>query len=387
MQLLVKTNHGLEEVLAKELERIGASKIELKKRAVSFEGDLKTLYRANHELRTALRILKPIHEFTAKSADELYKKSKAFDWSEIMTLNQTFAIDSRVYSDYFDHSKYVALRVKDAIADRFRKETGKRPNVDTRHPDVRIHVHVADRKVTFSLDSSGESLHKRAYRQKGHRAPLNEVLAAGMVLLTAWDGTSPLLDPMCGTGTIALEAAMIAANIPPGLMRAHYGFMNWPDFDQDLWAEVKNEAESRISKTNTLIYASDKNQRSINLARSAAGKLRLGNMIEISQQDVFQINGIENGGTIIMNPPYGERIQERDILDLYKRLGDHLKQQFNGYDAWIISSNKDALKNIGLRPSKKITLFNGPLECKFQKFEMYRGSKKSKYSKLSQDLE
>ncbi|HIA37038.1 MAG TPA: hypothetical protein EYN89_10015 [Flavobacteriales bacterium] len=378
MKFLAKTFHGLEDVLAKELDVLGAKAVLPIKRAVSFEGDKKLLYKSNLHLRTALRILVPIAEFTANTDQELYNEVKSINWPEYININQTFAIDSVVFSERFTHSQYVALKVKDAIVDQFKERLGKRPSVDPKFADNRINVHIAHNKVSISLDSSGDSLHKRGYRRKGHIAPLNEVLAAGMLMLAEWDSTIPLIDPMCGSGTFLMEAAMMAYNMPPGIKKKHYSFMNWKDYDQDLWKKVSEESKSNMITPEVNIQGGDIAMQSIDLSKMASLDFNLRKAIKLERISFNKHLPSSESGMLILNPPYGERITPKDLLDLYESIGNQLKKSYAGFDAWIFSSNKEAMKRIGLRPSRKYTLFNGALECKFQKFSMYAGSHKIK---------
>jgi len=378
LKLTAKTFQGLENVLAKELELLGAEDITILKRAVSFSGNKELLYKSNLHLRTALRILHPIYTFIATNENDLYKKVSEFDWSAYLKLSQTFAIDSVVFSDYFTHSKYVALKCKDAIVDQFRDKTGKRPSIETKTPDVQFNVHVYKDEFTISIDSSGDSLHKRGYRNSQHDAPLNEVLAAGMLLLTGWEKSIPLIDPMCGSGTILMEATMIACNMPPQINRKTYGFMNWNDYEPELWNKVYEDAKSNIDKSEINITGGDISRRSIDISKESLIKFGFHRDVRINKISFMDFLPKSSTGMLIMNPPYGERQKEDDIFSLYKNIGSHLKQNFAGFDAWILSSNKDALKFIGLHPSKKLTLFNGALECKFQKFSLYQGSLKQK---------
>ena len=379
MELIVKTFHGLEEVLAEELRQLGAANPKPLKRAVAVEGDLELMYKANLHLRTALRVLRTIHKFRARNEDELYRNIYQYNWGQWMGVNQTLAIDPVVSSEHFRHSRYVALKVKDAIVDQFRKKTGRRPSVDTQNPDLRINVHVWDQEFTLSLDSSGDSLHKRGYRARGHRAPLNEALAAGMILLSEWDGKKPLIDPMCGSGTIPMEAAMISAGFAPGLKRKGYGFMDWKDYDPDLWKRLYTQAIVKAGEPMAEILASDISGRAMEPAQEAVDRFKFNQHIRLMTRSFQDVKPKSEEGILFMNPPYGERLLERDLFAMYKMIGDHLKTNFSGFDAWILSSNLSALKHVGLRPSRKITLFNGPLECKFQKFSMYRGSKKARF--------
>lgn len=367
--------HGLEDLLVDELTQIGATNIQKSTRAVEFEGDKEVLYRANYELRTAIRILKPFYQFRARHENHLYKKVMEFDWSELLSVDRTLAIDSAVKSKYFTHSKYIALKTKDAIVDQFRNRTGRRPSIDIKNPDVRLNLHVFEDQCSISLDSSGDSLHKRGYRLNTVSAPINEILAAGMILTSGWDGSEAFFDPMCGSGTIAIEAAMMARNMPPQILRERFAFMGWKDFDSHLWQKVVENAQSKIRDIQVPIFAFDKDPQARHYTRKNAMLAGVEDFITLDRKDFFQITPPAEKGLIIMNPPYDERMPEEDIAAFYKDIGDHLKQTFAGWTAWMISSNKDALKSVGLRPSKKKTLYNGKLECKFQKFEMFAGKR------------
>ncbi|WP_044262742.1 THUMP domain-containing class I SAM-dependent RNA methyltransferase [Saccharicrinis fermentans] len=377
MKLIAKTFHGLEGVLAEELEGIGAKEVKAVNRAVEFEGDKEILYKANLQLRTAIRILLPIHHFTAKNDQELYDEVKKFDWSTIMSVHETLAIDPVVFSEIFTHSQYVALKMKDAIVDQFREKEGKRPSVDVENPSIRLVIHLAKEKATISLDSSGDSLHKRGYRTGHHKAPLNEVLAAGMVMLSGWDKKMPLIDPMCGSGTILMEAVMLAKNYPPGLHKKSFGFMGWKDYDKKLWNKVVDEAKEKITHPRLRIFGSDANIKAIDVARESALQFRFNRDISFSVTSFERLEPVYPKGMIIMNPPYGERLmKDKDIVDFYRMIGNQLKQTFIGYDAWVITSDKEALKNVGLKPLQKLKLFNGGLECGFHKFNIYDGTMK-----------
>ncbi len=380
-KMLAKTLSGLEKVLATELQTCGAQKIDVRKRAVSFSGNVETMYRLNLCLRTALRILKPIAKFRVRNERQLYDKTSDINWTKYMGVDDTLAVDSVVRSDYFKHSKFAALKVKDAMVDRFRKEFGRRPSVDVVRPTLRLNVHIFDDICTLSLDSSGDSLHKRGYRLEKSEAPLNEILAAGLVQLSEWDATIPFVDPMCGSGTIAIEAALLACNIAPGLGRSYFGFMTWPDFDKKLWQKIVDEARAKIVEPKAPIIASDMSKGVVRIAHANIKRAKLSRHIELSQSRFEDLLPPAGPGIIIINPPYGERMQQHDLVDLYGKIGDQLKQGCHGYEAWILSSNKEGLKHIGLRPSRKLTLFNGPLECKYHRFSIYQGSVKSKYKK------
>ncbi|MEZ4888849.1 MAG: THUMP domain-containing protein [Chitinophagales bacterium] len=376
-ELIAKTFHGLEETLAQEIRDIGGKVIAVQTRAVLFETDLKGMYRANLELRTALRILKPIHTFRAYKNNQLYSRTQLVNWSDYMDVDDTIAIDSVVSSQYFKHSKYVALKVKDAIVDQFREKTGSRPSVDTDEPTLRMHVYIKEQEVTLLLDASGDSLHRRGYRLEQNEAPLNEVLAAGLVLLSGWRGETPFFDPMCGSGTIPIEALMIARRIAPQLQRDYFGFLTWKDFDQDLWEGVLKEAEDRIIPCDQPIFGADISEKTLDIAVNNIERAGLEDEIELLVGDFFEQSApFEEGGCIIMNPPYGERLQPEDIEAFYKEIGNQFKHSYTGWEAWVLSGNIPALKRLGLRASRRIPLFNGPLECRLYQFQMYKGSKK-----------
>lgn len=379
MKFVAKTFFGLQDVLAKEIEALGGTDIVPLKRAVQFEGDKELLYRLNYESRTALRILWPFKTFKTKHDKHFYKKMYETDWSKYLSLDDTFAIDAVTQSKYITHSKYLALKAKDAIVDQFRENTGLRPNVNTQSPTLRLNVHISrDNLCTLSWDSSGDSLHKRGYRIDTLEAPINEALAAGMVLLSGWEKDCAFLDPMCGSGTIVIEAAMIANNIPPQINRNNFGFQNWRNYDQELWEKVKRTAEEKISSFEYPIIGTDKNFQAIRISNDNALTAGLEGKVSFERKKLESLKRPTDKGVIVMNPPYDERLEELDINGLYQLMGDTFKQEFSGWQAWVISSNMEALKQIGLRPSRKIPLFNGSLECSFRKFEMYAGSKKAK---------
>lgn len=383
---VAKTMAGLEEVLAAELSAIGAENVEILNRAVSFEGSKEIMYKANYLCRTALRILKPISSFIARNEQMLYNNIFKIKWYDVFNINETFAVDAVVSGNYFTHSQYVALKVKDAIADEFRERFGARPSVDTERPDLRINIHIDNEKVTLSYDSSDESLHRRGYRKAVDKAPINEVLAAGLIKLTGWNYDKNFIDCMCGSGTIPIEAAMAAMNIPAGYFRQRYGFMSWHDFDAELWKKVKDEADEAIRDFDYEIIASDHSSKAVEIARANIQGAHLSHDITLSHQDMFKMTPPEGEGIMVINPPYGERLEENDIIELYKNIGNALKRNFKGYEAWVISSNQDALKMIGLKPSKKIEIYNGPLECRFEKFEVFSGSYKEKVMKEIEEM-
>lgn len=372
---IAKTLSGLEPALAAELKSIGATGVRELKRAVAFDGDLRMLYRCNYELRTALRVLVPIHSFPAYNEKNLYEGIREIDWSQYMSINDTLAVDAITQGEVFRHSQYVGLLTKDAIVDQFRDRFQRRPNVNIAAPVLRINIHIQGTHCDVSLDASGDSLHRRNYRRDTVEAPLNEVLAAGMILLSGWNGKSDFVDPMCGSGTLPIEAAMIATRTPPQIKRESFGFFRWPDFNRKLWQEVKKEADDRIQSPEFQIFASDKDNRARNATSINAMSASLENVIHTDKTAFEKLDPPGPAGVLITNPPYDERLKMDDIVAFYKSIGDRLKKHWTGWDAWLISSNRDALKHVGLRPSRKITLFNGALECSFQKFELYEGSK------------
>jgi putative N6-adenine-specific DNA methylase len=366
-----KTVSGLEDVLKSELETLGAIEPQLLKRAVTFKGDKELLYKANYSCRTALRILQPVTTFTVAKQEDLYNNLKEFPWENLLDTSKTLAVDAVNSTSVFTNTQYISLKTKDAIVDRFRDKTGQRPSVSLDAPDLRINVHIYKETCTISLDSSGSSLHKRGYRKKQGIAPLNEVLAAGLVLLSEWDKNSLFYDPMCGSGTILIEAAMIAREIPAGYFRDEFGFMKWVDFDAGLWSKVKDEAESMIKRNPVPMFGSDISSKVLQNTRENLGFANFLDDIVLNASSFEESDPPGPKGTIVCNPPYDERLQIDDIIGFYKMIGNVLKRKYNGYQAWIISSDLRALKFIGLHPSKKIILFNGPLECRFVRFDMY----------------
>ena len=376
IQYIAKTFAGLENVLAKELSDLGAKEIKTLRRGVQFTGDKKLLYETNYLCRTALRIIKPIATFKALNEEQLYNEIGKTDWSEYMGLHNTFSIDGITSYSNITHSKYLALKTKDAIVDQFREKFGKRPNVDTDNPDLSINVRIFKNECTVSLDSSGESLHKRGYRIATGPAPLNEVLAAGLIQLSGWKADTNLIDPMCGSGTIPIEAALFACNIPAGFFREDYALKKWKDFDAELWEKVKNQAIENKKEFKYEIWGSDWSGRILSTAKENVASAGLENEIILRTSFFDDVEPLKDGGFIITNPPYGERIKTHDIKNLYKGIGDSLKQKYSGFTAWVLSGNMEALKFVGLRPSRNIIVFNGPLECRFAKFEIYSGSKK-----------
>ena len=374
-ELIAKTFMGLEPVLAKELTQLGANEVQIGRRMVSFMGDKEMMYRANFQLHTAIRILKPIKHFKALSADDVYREVQKIDWSEYIGLDKTFAVDSVVFSEEFRHSKFVAYKVKDAIVDQFREKTGKRPNISVANPDIRLNIHIAEDKCTLSLDSSGESLHRRGFRQESVEAPLNEVLAAGMILMTGWQGETDFIDPMCGSGTLLVEAALIAHNMAPGLFRKEYAFEKWPDFDSDLFDRIYNDDSSEREFTHH-IYGYDVDIKAVNTARLNVRAAGLLNDITVEEADFKNFTQPKEKSIIVTNPPYGERISTPDLLGTYKMIGERLKHQFLNNDAWILSYREECFDQIGLKPSIKIPVYNGSLECEFRKYQIFDGKMK-----------
>ena len=375
-KLIAKTFMGLEPVLAKELTRLGANNVEIGRRMVSFTGDKEMMYRANFSLHTAIKILKPINHFKARSADDVYEKIMEMDWSKYLDNERTFTVDAVVFSEDFRHSKFVAYKVKDAIVDQFREKTGKRPNISVANPDIRLHIHIAEDDCTLCLDSSGESLHRRGYRQESVDAPLNEVLAAGMILMTGWQGDTDFIDPMCGSGTLLIEAALIARNMAPGLFRKEYAFEKWPDFDSELFDKIYND-ESQERDFQHHIYGYDIDIKAVNTARLNVKAAGLTADITIEQQDFKDFTQPKEKSILVSNPPYGERISTPDLLGTYRMIGERLKHQFVGGEAWILSYREECFEQIGLKPSIKIPVFNGSLECEFRKYQMFDGKMKS----------
>ena len=392
--MLAKTFKGLEEVLAQELIGLGANDVLIERRAVSFRGDKALLYRANLCLRTASRVLVPIatgklknknEKSKVKPEDWLYELANEIDWAQYMTVDTSFAIDATVYSETFRNSRFVTYRVKDAIADYWTRKEGKRPNVSTQEPELLINVHIANEQVTVSLDSSGESLHKRGYRVANTEAPINEALAAGMLLMAGWKGQSDFYDPMCGSGTLLIEAALIARNIAPGVFRQSFAFEKWRDFDAELWSDIYNDDSAEREFTHK-IYGSDASFYAIQQAAKNIKSAGVQKDIELRQirleeiKNPFSLSCEEGEGgvspLVMLNPPYGERLaSNKDMEELYAKIGTALKHQFTGATAWIISSNAAAMKCIGLKPTKKYRLLNGELDCQFNQYELFAGKR------------
>lgn len=378
-KMVAKTLFGFEEILAKELTQLGAQDVKIGVRHVSFTGDKGFMYKANLGLRTAIKILKPIKTFRIHKEKDLYTNVYRMNWKKYLKATGSLAVDATVHSTIFTHSQYTALKTKDAIVDKFRDETNERPNVDLRFPDVKINVHIDRSLCTISLDSSGESLHRRGYKIATNIAPINEVLAAGLIMLSGWDGQSDFMDPMCGSGTVLAEAAMIACNIPPNLMRKEFGFERWQDWDVELFEKIE---ESLLKKTRDFhhkIYGFDKSPSAVAKAKENIKNAHLDDFITIKHEDFFKTQRAGEAKLhMVFNPPYGERL-DIEMEGFYKNIGDTLKQNYPNTDAWFITSNLEALKHVGLRPSRKIKLMNAKLESRLVKYEIYAGSKKGKY--------
>nr|WP_148264609.1 THUMP domain-containing protein [Christiangramia forsetii] len=375
-RMIAKTLYGFESILAKELLDLGALDIKEGNRMVSFAGDKGFMYKANLCLRTAIKILKPYESFRVNSEQELYDNIKKLPWEKFLADDGSLAIDSAVHSEIFTHSQYVALKSKDAIVDRFREKFGKRPDVDLDFPDLRINIHIENNFCNVSFDSSGDSLHKRGYRTATNIAPINEVLAAGMLLMSGWDGQCDFLDPMCGSGTIPIEAAMIACNIPPNLNRKEFAFEKWNDWDEDLYEKIEESAMKKVRDFHFKIKGYDKAPSAIMKAKDNVKNANLSDFIDIEQRSFFESEKQKEGYLhMLFNPPYGERL-EIDIEDFYGKIGDTLKQNYPGTHAWFIATNFEAIKSVGLRASRKIKLYNGPLEARLLKYVLYEGSKK-----------
>jgi putative N6-adenine-specific DNA methylase len=379
--MVAKTIFGLEELCSYELKKLGAENIETHNRAVSFEGNIGVMYKANLMLRTALRVLIKFAEFEVHNEQELYDEIKSIEWEKLINNNDTIAIDTVLNTEIFNHSQYISQKTKDAICDRFRELTGIRPSVDLDNPTLRLHLHISNNRCTVALDSSGDSLHKRGYRDKTNLAPINEVLAAGLVQLSGWDKRSTFLDPMCGSGTILIEAAMLAANIPAGYFRTNYGFKNWKlllPFDEELWTKVFDAAIEKISTEEVKLYGIEISPHVARKAKENVKRSKTDDIIRIRSADFLSSDppSVVGKPILLMNPPYGERMNKEDINALYKSVGDTFKKKYAGFECWIISSNMEALKQVGLSTSKRLVVYNGQLECRFFRYSIYDGSKK-----------
>jgi len=376
IKFVAKTLYGLETVLADELSAIGAANVQIVNRAVTFSGSKELLYRVNYCARTALSVLMPVGEFKIRSKDDLYKGGSKIEWDRFMGPDDTFSIAPVVNSPYFDHSGYAGLLLKDSVADYFRNKSGRRPSVDTNDPVILINVHISNDLVTISIDSSVVPLFKRGYRQEQAVAPLNEVLAAGILLLSGWDASVTLIDPMCGSGTIPVEAGLIACKVPPGKFRKYFGFQRWKDFDEDLFMKIKLMCDSEIRPSPVKIYGSDISEEALHQSSNNLKRAGLSDEVSLKLADFKDLKSVDDRGFVFLNPPYGQRLQPEELDGLYSMIGTTLKHNFSGNTAWLITSNRESLKKVGLKPKEKHTLFNGALECTLLKYEMYQGTKK-----------
>ena len=373
--MVATTLTGLETVLAEEITALGGENVSTARRAVRFYGDDALLYRSNLALRTALRVLVPLVEFNASDEEMLYREVRGFPWEDVFSLDQTFVIDAVASGTVFRHSRYVALKTKDAIADRFRQHFGQRPSVDTHTADIFIHVRVHDRQVILSLDSSGVSLDKRGYRKVANEAPINEALAAGILLMTGWKPSQALLDPMTGSGTFGIEAALIGTQTPPGMNRS-FAFQRWNEFDANLFESVRFALSNKIQDPELKIFSRDILSKNMDIVSQNAANAGMDDYLNIKKEDFFDSSPKEPGGILVLNPPYGQRLQTAEIETFYARIGDTLKQRYEGYDAWIISSDPEALKAVGLKATQKADVMNGGLPARLLKYEIYKGSKR-----------
>jgi putative N6-adenine-specific DNA methylase len=379
-EMVAKTFEGFEELLVSELTGMGAQEAKAGFRAVEFKGDLNTLYRTNISSRLALRILVPWVRFRAQSPEQLYRLAMQLPFEQVLELRQTFAIDAAVSSTIFTHSQFASLKLKDAIADRFRQRTGERPNVEVDRPDIRFNLLVREDEITILIDSSGESLHKRGYRGSGGSAPINEALAAGLLLMAGYDGSQPLLDPMCGSGTILCEALLIASRQLPNAGRHYYSFRNWKSFDEAEFAAIRKQLLAMVQTPQHIIAGSDISKKQLALSREHLDELKFGERVQLSLCDFLEVQPPEAQGILIMNPPYGERLPLDEAEEFYGNLGSRFKHSWSGWKVWIISSHLEALKRIGLKPFRKKKMYNGPLECLFLGYDMFRGTLKEKKS-------
>jgi putative N6-adenine-specific DNA methylase len=380
MRFVAKTLYGLEKLLSEELISLGAGNVQTANRAVLFEGEMSLLYRVNYSVRTALSVLMTIADFKIKSKDDLYKGGSKIEWERYMDPDDTFSIVPVINSPHFVHTGYAGLILKDSIADSFRIKTGRRPSVDPNNPRILINLHISNDHATISIDSSVVPLFKRGYRQEQSLAPLNEVLAAGIILLSGWKVSATLTDPMCGSGTIPIEAGLIACKIPPGKFRKFFGFQRWKDFDKDLFEKIKLECDSRIQVSPVKIFGSDISEQVLQFAKANVERAGLSEVITLGISDFKDLRSVDDQGYVFLNPPYGQRIQPEEIDELYGMIGTTLKHNFPGTTVWLITSNRESLKYVGLKPKEKHILFNGALDCILLKFEMYQGSKKQKKS-------
>jgi len=384
IKITIKTFFGLEEVLKEELEELGYKNIKVLNRAVQIEGTWKDVYFLNLHVRCGISVLAEIANFNVKTEEDLYKKCLKIDWTSYFDVDKTFAVKGAIFSDIFNHSQYPFLLVKDAIVDTFRDKLKERPDVNVKVPQVLFDVYINDNNVIISLNSSGVPLFQRGYRQSAGEAPLNEVVAAALIRMSGWDRKSNFIDPFCGSGTLLIEAGMLAANIPSNIERQHYAFKNFANYDAKLWEQVYEEANSRCSSLPCKIYGSDIDPDMVMKTKRNLRGVAVGRFISAEISDFKDLKQIEGPGVMVTNPPYGERMGD-NIEELYEGLGDWMKASMQGYVCWMISASEDGFKSIGLRPERRIKLYNGDLECSFRKFSIYEGSKKAKFQVEQED--
>ena len=374
-RLIVKTLFGLEEILGKELLALGGREIKTLNRAVAVVGDMGFVYKINIALRTGLRVLLPVAEFEMEDVEHYYEEMFDIPWEAYFDIEKSFAIDVVGTNDLLNHSSFAGLKAKDAVVDRFRSKSGERPSVERGTPDVPIHIHIYERTIRVYLDASGDSLHKRGYRLKAGFAPLNEVLAAGIILHSKWNGGMPVLDPMCGSGTFLVEAALIAHQLPPNIYRESFAFHHWKDFDASLYEKIREGLLSRAKEYEGKIMGRDKEEYTLEAAAENIERAMFDDAIRLRQADFFEAEPPAEKGLMLVNPPYNVRIQAQ-THKMYRQMGDTLKSKYAGWEVYWITSDMEAIKSIGLRPSRKWNLFNGELECKLLRFDMYEGTKK-----------
>lgn len=384
LKITIKTVFGLEDALNEELNELGFSNGKVINRAVQIKGTWKDVYYLNVYLRCAISVLVEIDSFFIKDEDDLYKKCKRIDWTKYFSMEKTFAVKGAVFSDMFNHSQYPMLVVKDAIVDRFRDDLGDRPDVDIKKPQVLFDVYIKQKSVVVSLNTSGAPLFQRGYRESVGLAPLNEVVAAGLIRLSGWDRKSTFIDPFCGSGTILIEAALLAAGIPSMVERQHFAFKNFANFQPEIWDEIQDGITRHVKELPCEIIGSDISAEMVLKARRNLGGLSIGRFVKVENLSFDEIKQPADSGVMVINPPYGERMGE-NVEELYEDLGDWMKTQMHGFDCWILSSNYDAFKRVGLRPDRKIKMYNGELECSFRKFSIYKGSKRTKFQDIQAD--
>ncbi len=379
LTITLKTFYGLEKVLVEELEELGYKEAIALNRAVQIKGTWKDVYYLNLHLRCAISVLVQIGQFKIRKEDDLYKSCMKIDWTEYFSVDKTFAVKGAVYSDMFRHSRYPFLVVKDAIVDTFRDKLGDRPNVNVKTPQVAFDVYVNRDQVTLSLNTSGAPLFKRGYRDETGEAPLNEVVAAGLIRMSGWDRKSAFFDPFCGSGTLLIEAALLATGLPSQLERQHYAFKNFANYDAEVWQALLDEIPRGLRELPCVIAGSDISAEMVTKARRNLRRLPIGRFVDTRVESFEEAVKPGESGVMISNPPYGERMGE-EIEEMYEEIGNWMKGSMAGFDCWILSSNDAAMKRVGLKPERKFRVFNGDLECTFRKYSIYEGSKKQKFN-------